>query len=110
MWSSGCHGAHPVDHADLELKVIPLTLSPKCGFTFNSQEEHQEMRAISEVSGFAIEASRVESPWPWAEVSLGPLWSRNPDRRRVVVLGLGVQPSSLPCHLCGLTKSTPKWP
>lgn len=49
--------------------MIPLTLPPKRGFTFNSQEEHQEMRAISEMSGFAIEASplRAESPWQQAE-------------------------------------------
>lgn len=68
------------------------------------------MRAISEMSGFAIEASplRAESPWQQAEGVLSTLWSRNPDRRKAVVLGLGVQPPSLLCHLCGLNHVYPQ--
>lgn len=62
--------------------MIPLTLSPECEFTFNSQEEQQELGAISELSNFAMEASHVGTPWQQAEGVLGHFVEQKPRQKK----------------------------
>lgn len=89
LWSSGWPGTRSIDHSGLELIMIPPDSCLKCEFTFNSEEERQEMGAVSGLCGSAVEASHVEAPGQWAGVSVGTLQSRNPGTRRATVLGLG---------------------